>query len=833
MTLSTVQWVLLLASAGQIKSHTLHFTIQEEQSAGAKIGTLRTHYSPPYQLLGEKYIRVDKNTGDLYTTERIDRETLCSSQLDGECTVSDNALVSPNSELVQIIVTVEDINDNSPYFERSEISLSIPEDAQIGTGFPLDDQAIDEDIGSNAVIHYHLEGSNGFFGIRQDWDALELVVQKQLDRETVENYFLVLVAVDGGSLPHSATANLNVTVTDVNDNCPEFDTDSPHIATVQGLGTKGAAVAQLKATDKDLGQNAHITFSFSPQISDRAKTLFHINGHTGLISLAVDVKVDSLEEHTLKVVTNSPLCPPVQIQVTVYIQPAVSLEPAIKIKFVAEHKNQVIVLRENETPTILALLEMKDTSGVKGILSLEANGMPFSLKPQASGYLLSTLKPLDFEMCSEYDVTVVISDVQGERLHGKEVIKVMVEDVNDNAPKFQQARYEIKIKENNKPGVFLLKVTASDADSRQFGKVTYWLVNRGPFRINEDSGVISISESLDREQQGTYNLTVLAKDGGIPPQEAFAIVSVGVLDENDNPPTFPTPHFYFFVSESIPHLSQVGKVPVSDADEGENGRVMDMRILNSTIPFAIDLAQGSLRNTGEVDREKQDRYELLVLAVDGGSPPLSTTVQITVFVEDVNDNQPQVILPSSNLSCLTISPTTRKGSMVTKIFAIDEDSGMNSYITYEIIAREPALQSPFNIDQRTGNITLAHDLRNEHHVMHHLFIVVRDEGKPTSLQTTVWVNVLVNETLEKCHVNEVPQYTSPTIPPPTPLSSKDCICESKMSLLFLCGLGLMVLSVFVLLAVVALFMQHRNTKRKVDKKRKWDTKNLHELKRLN
>ncbi len=215
--------------------------------------------------------------------------------------------------------------------------------------------------------------------------------------ETQENHFLVLVAVDGGSVPLSATANLIVTVTDVDDNCPEFDADSPIRATVAGLGIKGAAVAQLKATDKDLGQNAQITFSFSRQISDRAKTLFHVDGHTGLISLAVDVQVDSSEKHMLKVLAISPLCPPAQTQVTVDIKPLASPELTIKIRFVAEHKDQVIVLLENEPPTVLALLEIQDTSSDKGTLSLEADSMPFSLKPQAGSYLLSTSKPLDFE----------------------------------------------------------------------------------------------------------------------------------------------------------------------------------------------------------------------------------------------------------------------------------------------------------------------------------------------------------------------------------------------------------------------------------------------------
>ncbi|XP_073677298.1 protocadherin-20 [Garra rufa] len=820
-----------MASAGQIHSSALCFTILEEQEAGVKIGSLSTTYSAPYRLLNERYIRVDESTGDLFTKERIDRETLCPSHEDGDCTFSNTAVVSLNFEVVQMIIVVDDINDNAPVFERNEIPLHIPEDVSVGTAFPLDDQAQDKDTGNNGLIHYHLKNSGGFFAIRQDEHEVELVVLRELDRETQGNHILVLVAVDGGSVPLSATVNLSVTVTDVDDNCPEFDADSPITAIVLALGIKGTAVAQLKATDKDLGQNAQITFSFSRQISDRAKVLFDLDGHTGLISLAVDVQVDSPEEHTLKVLANSPLCPPAQTQVTVYIQPVASPEPSIKIRFVTEHKNQVIVLQENEPPTVLALLELGDTSTAKGTLSLDTDSMPFSLKPQAGSYLLSTSKPLDFEMCSEYNVTVIISDPHGTRLHRREVIKVLVEDVNDNSPKFEQARYEKDIKENSEPGEFLLKVQATDADSHQFGKVRYRLRNGGPFRIHEETGLISVAESLDREQQETYILKVLARDGGDPPQEGFAIVSVNVLDLNDNPPAFPTPHFYFFISESISQLSQVGKVTVSDADKGDNGLIVDVRILNENVPFAIDLVQRSLRSTGEVDREKQDRYDLLVVAVDGGSPALSTTVKMTVFIEDVNDNQPQVLLPSSNLSCLTISPATRAGSMVTKIYAIDEDSGMNSDITYQIIATKPALHSPFQIDQHSGNITLVQHLSGEDYGMHHLFIVVRDGGKPDPLQTTVWVNLLVNETLEKCHINAVPDYLPQRLPPPLPV--KDCKCESNAWLIFYCGLCLLVISVCVLLAVTVVFIKRKNTKRKEEKKNVWETGNLCELKPLN
>lgn len=826
-----------MASVRQIICHTLlTLSTLEEQPEGIKIGTLSTAYSPPYKLLGRSYLRVNEETGDVYTTEqRIDRETLCPSQESGYCTTSADALVGPEQELMKITIIVEDINDNAPYFERNEIRLRIPEDASVGTRVLLDDKAQDKDIGSNAEIIYHLEGTEGFFSVAQDSSTLELIVERELDRETQNEHCMVLVAVDSGSAPLSAMVSFVVTVLDVDDQCPQFSPDNPRTVSVPGGATRGTTVAQVQAMDPDLGSNSQITYYFSPQISHRAKELFHLDRNTGRISIDMDMRLDSLEEHVLKVVVNSPPCPVEQTQVTVYLQPVLSLEPTVEIKYVAQYRNQTIILQENEPPTLLALLELRDISSVQKVLSLEEDSTAFTLKAQAGNYLLSTSKPLDFELCSKYLVTVVISEAQGKRVHARKEINVVVEDVNDNAPQFEETYYQVEIEENNKPGISLVQVSASDADSQLYGKVSYRLIHNTPafFNIDEVTGVVSVSEPLDREQQGEYILTVLARDNGSPPLEAFSSVSIKVLDQNDNQPTFVTPHFIFFISEGIPRLAQVGKIGIMDADEGDNGKVVDVQILDKHVPFAMDLSQSALCCTGEVDREKHEHYELLLLAIDGGSPQRSSTASVTVFVEDVNDNQPQVLLPSSNLSCLTISPSTRAGSIITKIYAIDHDSGMNSDITYHIIAREPINPSPFQIDPHSGNITLVQQLVGRDYGMHHLLIRVSDRGKPAPLQATVWVNVLVSEMSMQCHLTTVPSYFPPAseVPlPPKPYSLAESCTELPWHLL-LCGLGMMVFSVCMFLGTVIICMRQKHLMRKRTRKR--DHTKEHELKILN
>lgn len=764
---------------------------------------------------------MDKNTGNFYTTEqKMDREALCPEEAKAEgCIILHNAIVGPSGDLIQFPVIIEDINDNAPHFENGEIYLRVPEDVTVGTSFLLDDTAQDRDAGYNSELHYHLEHSDGAFSLKVDGDGLVimLVVQKALDRETRDRYQMVLVASDCGSDPLSATATLIVIVTDVNDNCPSFSPDSPRNVTIPGDALKDTLVAQVRASDPDSGMNAAIMYSLSPKVSERAKKLFSLDSLTGYIRLTQDLQSDNSEELLLKVLASSRHCPPADTQVTVTVLPKAHQELTIKIRFIAEHQNQTLVLQENQPPTVLAVLELEGDSSFKGSsLSIESE-VPFTLNPQNGKYLLSTSKPLDYEMKREHHISVVVHErsVKGSAIAAsKRVIRVMVADVNDNAPQFLQSLYQLEVEENNQPGMSLLRVSASDSDSGHNGRVTYRLGKHTPtiFNIDSVTGQLSVSASLDREQQGEHKLAVFARDSGSPPLESAATVSICVLDQNDNAPVFLTPHFIFFIPENVPPFTQVGSVGVTDPDEGKNGNT-ELHVVNSSGPFVVDNTHGTLRTTTNLDRETQDRYELYLLASDHGQPvTLTSTARVTIFVEDINDNQPLVILPSSNFSCLTVSPETIAGTMITKIYAIDEDSGLNSEITYTIAAPETVQKhSPFQVDSRSGNITVAQQLLQKDLGMHHLFIVVRDGGKPAPLYTTVWVNLLVNDSMEPCHLDRAPTWMGTPNLGQTPSKAPICEAEDARSgqLILFVGLCMMLASTCLLVVAAVFYLKQR------------------------
>lgn len=443
MFLSSWQNLLLVIHLHQITCDSIQLSIPEEQEPGTLAGSLGKHFPPPYQLLTPDFLWMEKNTGNLYITERkLDREALCPEETEAErCIILLTAVVGPSGDLLQFPVIIEDINDNVPHFEKSKIHLWVSEDATVGTSLLLDIQAVDRDAGRNSEVHYRLEDPDGVFSLtfQEDGPVISLVVQTALDRETRDFYEIKLEAIDCGADPLSAAATLIVTVTDVDDNCPSFSSDGPRSVTIPGDSPRNMWVAQVRAIDPDSAPNAAIIYSLSPKVSKRAKKLFSLDSLTGDITLAQDLQSDNSEELLLKVLASSQRCPPADTLVTVSVLPEASRELTIKIAFIGEHLKGGMVLPENQPPTVLAILELEgDNSFISSSLTIE-NKVPFSLSPQNGKYLLSTSKPLDHEIKSDYSICVVAwgKSADGSALApSRHIFRVTVADVNDNAPNF-------------------------------------------------------------------------------------------------------------------------------------------------------------------------------------------------------------------------------------------------------------------------------------------------------------------------------------------------------------------------------------------------------------
>ncbi|XP_030627946.1 protocadherin-20 [Chanos chanos] len=770
-------------------------------------------FSLDLKKFSNQYVNLNNTTGELYTSaQEIDRETLCADSADAKgCAIFLDMLILPQQyfELVKVKILIEDVNDNDPRFPSDEIQILVPENAPVNARFAVEQSAMDPDLGIYGVQTYWLDNDYGVFTL--DVEENEggeltpfLIVTESLDRETRAEYVTDIKAEDGGSPPRVGTASLRIIITDVNDNCPKF-TESQVNVTLIGNASRGSQLARVHAFDPDLGDNALIMYTYSERISRETRSLFHLDKVTGVIKLAGKIDINTSKFYKLIVLANGVGCIPEVVMVNVHVIKVLSSPPTIIPRFIASEKDGVISLSESEPPlSPVAFFTVKNADPRQKVECLLEGTGPFRLSPYKNfknEYLLETTEMLDYEQQQEYELTVVVKNSHG--LVIKTLVKVQVVDMNDNAPVFKQAVIDITVEENNPPNTFLTKLQATDKDSGSRGEVLYLIGSDAPsiFHLDQITGVLTVSTSLDREEKETYRFMVRAVDRGLPRKESIATVTVTVQDRNDNSPRFINKDFTFFVPENFPGFGEIGVLSVTDADAGENGWVA-LSIINGSDIFMIDTGRGALRAKTPLDREQQGTYYLWVEAVDGGEPALSSITMVTVLLLDVNDNPPIVLFPQSNQSYMLVLPNTLPGTSITEVYAVDRDTGMNAVIAYSIIKRKGGEPGSFDIDPDTGNITLRKALSNRG--LYSLLVKVSDHGQPEPLHSTVLVNLFVNETVSnESYIQSL--LTRENIENEPTILKPEKITKEKE--LFPCQLVLITLSVIclgLLLVVVSL-----------------------------
>uniref|UniRef100_A0A4W3H428 Protocadherin 11 Y-linked n=1 Tax=Callorhinchus milii TaxID=7868 RepID=A0A4W3H428_CALMI len=710
-----------------------------------------------YKTGDRPLIRVEGSTGELFTTaNRIDREKLCAGVYsETRCFYEVEVAVLPNEvfQLVKMRFLIEDINDNAPLFPSTVINISIPENTAVNSRYSIP-SAVDPDVGVNGIQHYELLKGQSVFGL----DIIEtpegdkwpqLIVQQKLDREQKDTYVMKIKVEDGGVPPRSSTAILQITVTDVNDNRPVFKENEVDVHIPENAPV-GTSVTQLHATDADLGANALVRFSFSNQVSGLARRLFSINNATGLIAVKQNLDREEFPVHKLTVLASDGSSTPSRAVVTVNITDVNDNVPAIDTRYIVNPVNGTVLLSENAPlNTKIALITVTDRDAeLNGKVScFTDHDVPFRLKPVFDNqFLLETAALLDYESTREYVIKIVASDAGKPPLNQSATVLIKLKDENDNPPVFNQPVIGLSIPENNAPGTQLTKITATDADSGKNAEITYLLGPNTPsiFNLDRRTGILSAVRRLDREKQGRYAFTVLAKDGGKPQLQSNATVVVTVLDQNDNSPSFTHSEYNFYVPENLPMYGTVGLITVTDSDAGANAAV-SLSIVNDQGYFIIDPSTGVIKPNITFDREQQSSYTFQVKAVDGGRPQRSSIARVTINVVDVNDNSPVFVYPPSNYSYELVSISANPGSVVGKVFAIDNDTGMNAELRYSIVSGNS--RGLFAIDPMNGNITLQEKVTSSDYGLYRLVVKVIDLGQPESLQAMAMVHLFVNETI--------------------------------------------------------------------------------------
>lgn len=634
---------------------TIRYSVAEEMESGSFVANVAKDLGLEVGKLAERgarlvaegnklHFRLHRKTGDLFVKEKLDREALCGKA--DPCVLHFEIVLAEPLQSFRVEVRVFDINDNAPVFLNKEPLLKIPESTPLGSRFPLQ-SAQDLDVGLNGLQNYTLS-ANAYFHLHTRFRShgpkyAELVLDNPLDREEQPEVNLTITAVDGGSPPKSGTANIRVVVLDVNDHVPQFSR-LVYRAQVPENSDNGSLVVVVTATDLDEGTNKQITYSLAENPEAVLQT-FLVDSQTGEVRL-------------------------------------------------------------------------------RG--------------------------PLDFETIETYDIDIQATDGGGLSAHSKVLVEVV--DVNDNPPEVTVSSVSSPLPEDSPLQTVVALFTIRDRDVRVGGKITCFLREDLPFVVKHtfrNSYSLVTDRSLDREDVSSYNITLVAMDTGPPNLSTETVIEVLISDINDNPPVFQEDSYVLTVRENNSPAIFIGKVHAEDLDVGENAQVTYSLLppksgdLSVFAYISINSDNGKLYALRTMDYEAIQDFQFVVKATDGGFLSLSSQATVRVVVLDDNDNRPMILYPLQNgsLPCNDLVPRSAEaGYLVTKVVAVDGDSGQNSWLSYHLLkATDLGL---FSVQRQNGEIRTLRQITERDPMMQKLIILVQDHGQP-ALSTTASLNILL------------------------------------------------------------------------------------------
>ncbi|KAG9490969.1 hypothetical protein GDO78_006351 [Eleutherodactylus coqui] len=634
----------------------IHYSINEELRKGSIVGDLAKDLQLDVKDLSrrkfrivskisEKYFSINLDNGNLYTADRIDRETLCRAAAD--CVLTFDAVVENPLNVFSVKIDIQDINDNPPTFIIDTIRIEMSESTSPGRRFLLH-SAEDLDVGINSLISYRLSANQYFaLGEKVSTDGSvfpELILEKPLDRETQNKHELILTASDGGNPVQTGTALINVIITDINDNPPVFTQDVYKVSVRENIPVN-STILQVSASDEDEGVNAQVTYSFRTTAS-HILDAFSISPESGEIKTKgqLDYEVSKFYEISVQADDGGGLA--AKAKVLIEILDINDNAPEISITSSSD------IIPEDSAPgTVVALIQVHDPdSGENGEVQCRIKGdLPFELISSTGNfYKIVTKNSLDREKVSSYNITIQASDKGFPELTTQKVLRLRISDINDNAPVFEKLLYTTFIAENNSPGASIFSIQAIDMDSEDNAKIIYFLINKDNeedplssyISMNPVTGIIYAQRSFDYEKHKEFNIQINARDNGSPSMNSSTTLRMCIVDQNDNSPAilYPSQEVDSVSFEMVPWTSQQGylvsKVVAVDADSGHNAWLS--YFLQSSEPsfFTIDQHTGEIR-TSRVFQEKDImKHGIVVLVKDNGTPSRSASVTINMVIAD-------------------------------------------------------------------------------------------------------------------------------------------------------------------------------------------------------
>uniref|UniRef100_A0A1I8PJD7 Cadherin-related tumor suppressor n=1 Tax=Stomoxys calcitrans TaxID=35570 RepID=A0A1I8PJD7_STOCA len=715
--------------------------------------------TPPFNSLVRYFLkegdtdlfRMNASTGEISLLRSLDREAKSEYTL---TLVAMDTGSPPLTGTGVVKVIVQDMNDHSPEFERQSYHASIQENLPIGSKV-IQPHAFDKDSGLNAKIRFTLLGEK-LERFHCNAETAEITTAYILDREETSIYYLTLMAQDSSATEPRATAvNLTITVTDVNDNMPRFESNQFQV-NIPDKTDVNEFVFGAWARDNDEGDNALVMYN----ISGKDLQYFQINAKTGVIKTQRALGADLNRQYSLVIHAYDQGVPAKSSQAELVI----ALKSASAFPTFNYMANTQFMLSEDVMPgkRITTIMASSPKKGAAGNIrySIAGGNLGEAVRIDPSNGVVTIGKDgLDYELASQYEIWLEALDSDRIPLRSVILLTINVTDANDNAPVMEKLIYNSQIMEEEAPPQTIVKIKAHDRDSGDNGEISYRLLNDydGIFEIDSDSGEIFTTMRLDREELSHYELTVEAVDQGMPQLTGTATVLLNLMDKNDNPPKF-TRLFSVNVTENAEIGSFVIQVTSMDLDEGVNANALYSLTENPGEKFKLDSLSGNITVAGHIDREEQDEYILKITASDGA---WRSDTPITITIQDQNDNAPEF---DHTFYSFNFPELQRSVAFVGQVVANDRDKhGPNSVISY-------SLQQPsdvFTIDPATGEIFSKKSIKYKHSQyeaspenVYTLIVIATDNGKPP-LYSECMVNINIVDANNHAPKFEKSLYLSP------------------------------------------------------------------------
>ncbi|XP_047411467.1 protocadherin Fat 2 [Sciurus carolinensis] len=628
---------------------------------------------------------------------------------------------------VMVLVYIIDENDNAPMFLKSTFVGQISEAAPLHSMIMDEDNnpfvihASDVDKEANSLLVYKILEPEALKFFKIDPSMGTLTIASEMDYESMPSFQFNVYVHDQGSpiLFAPRPARVIINVRDVNDSPPRFAEQIYEVAVV-GPIHPGMELLVVRARDED----SEVSYSIKTGNTYEAVAIHPITGRISVLNpdiLGLSRKLtirasDGLYQDTALV----------KISLTQVLDKSLQFDQDVYRARVKEN------MQDRKSLVILGVQgnHLNDT-----LSYFLLNGTDLFHMVKSAGVLQTRGVAFDREHQDTHEVAVEVRDNRIPQRVAQALVRVSVEDVNDNPPEFKHLPYYTIIQDGTEPGDVLFQVSATDEDVGANGTVTYaFAEDYTYFRIDPYVGDISLKKPFDYQALNKYRLKVIARDGGTPSLQTEEEVLVTVRNKSN--PLFQSPYYKIKVPENITLYTPILH---TQARSPEGLRLIYNIVEEEPLMlFTTDFKTGVLTVTGPLDYESKSRHVFTVRATDTALGSFSEAT-VEVLVEDINDNPPTF---SQLVYTTSVSEGLPAQTPVIQLLASDQDSGQNRDVSYQIVEDGSDVSKFFQINGSTGEMFTVQELDYEARQHFHVKVRAMDRGDPPLTgETLVVVNV--------------------------------------------------------------------------------------------